>query len=178
MCLLVERRTSRHAPVRYWKSILTGIAHAFVLVRTHLTRWRPPCVFADSVAVKHAAALAKAEAFYESGLHYGGPCRRSRARRAAQDIRFRRAFLVVARDLGVRLVTEDAKLRKGGTSAHSIACRSVCERLDADVSPLKLAALRDLKEGSSTLERRTPVARLFHSMTGRPAPMRADRRPS
>ena len=59
-----------------------------------------------------AAALAKAEGVLASGLHMAGHADvlalAAQFKISAYDAR----FLVVARDLGVRLVTEDAKLRK------------------------------------------------------------------
>jgi len=59
-----------------------------------------------------AAALAEAERVMESGLHLAGHADvlalAARLEVSAYDAR----FLVVARDLDVRLVTEDAKLRR------------------------------------------------------------------
>jgi predicted nucleic acid-binding protein len=59
-----------------------------------------------------AAALTKGQGVVESGLHMAGYsdvlALAAQLRVSAYDAR----FLVVARDLGLRLVTEDAKLRK------------------------------------------------------------------
>ena len=73
-----------------------------------------------------AAALAKAAGVIEPGLHMAGHADvlalAAHLRISAYDAR----FLVVARDLGLRLVTEDTKLRK----AAPMLTQSLAEALD------------------------------------------------
>jgi predicted nucleic acid-binding protein len=94
---------------------------AFVLVE--LTNALATAMRARGLALPQAAAaLAKAEGVFESGLHMAGHADvlalAAQLRISAYDAR----FLVVARELDVRLVTEDAKLRRAApTFTQSLA---------------------------------------------------------
>jgi predicted nucleic acid-binding protein len=69
-----------------------------------------------------AAALAKAVSVIESGLHMARHADVLALAAQLQVSAYDARFLVVARDLGVRLVTEDAKLRRAApTLTQSLA---------------------------------------------------------
>ena len=94
---------------------------AFVLVE--LTNVLATAMRVRGLSLPQAtSALARAEGIVESGLHMAGHADvlalAAHLRVSAYDAR----FLVVARDLGVRLVTEDTKLRKAApTLTQSLA---------------------------------------------------------
>ena len=94
---------------------------AFVLVE--LTNVLATAVRVRGLPLPHAAAaLTKAQSVIQFGLHMAGHADvlalAVRLRISAYDAR----FLVVAKDLGLRLITEDAKLRNAApTLSQSLA---------------------------------------------------------
>lgn len=118
--LLLHGAHTRHARA-LWERDADWHSDAFVLVE--LTNVLATAVRIRGLPVPQAtAALAKAQSVVESRLHMADHAvvlaLAARIRISAYDSR----FLVVARDLELRLVTEDAKLRHAApTLTQSIA---------------------------------------------------------